>query len=405
MKKVLQSLASVMMLLLVATTVTAQDRLKINNENLRFDSEAFAKNLSTMKQLTSSDASLFKSTSSDDPKFGGCVFQLGNTKPYTVATFTANGTEPLSVIQEQDPENPYKYLFISGVLSGDKYYTLNIGPDGSNYRNTVFNANTWEEINVITEFSSYAEIPILLAVDPTSDGSRAYGFCSDSQNSGMYLIEYKLTEDDFFPVTVITESPIKTNLSTIAFDSNGSLFGIGVNGMLYEIDVTNGKMYDVASLVDPLFSKFGNGNYLPISAIKFPQGATNIGNVYYASMVIGAGSDLGSLFLYLNLEEDQIGVTLPLGKDDTRALAICGMFDYSKLKGSSINDEQANVVANVRGGENTISVEADNVEVSVYNANGQLVASKTVNGSADFSVQAGLYIVKANNQATKVLVK
>ena len=53
-----------------------------------------------------------------------------------------------------------------------------------------------------------------------------------------------------------------------------------------------------------------------------------------------------------------------------------------------------------------VTVEAANaVHVAIYNLSGMSVASGTINGKADFKVPAGIYIVKAGKEISKVVVK
>ena len=60
------------------------------------------------------------------------------------------------------------------------------------------------------------------------------------------------------------------------------------------------------------------------------------------------------------------------------------------------------VMANADG---VVVVAAEAVNVSVYNAAGQLVASENVAGTATVNLPAGFYIVKAGNTVAKVVVK
>lgn len=57
----------------------------------------------------------------------------------------------------------------------------------------------------------------------------------------------------------------------------------------------------------------------------------------------------------------------------------------------------------VNGG--TLNINADNADVRVYTVSGAAVVSEKVSGSASFSLDKGIYIVKINNTVKKVIVK
>lgn len=57
----------------------------------------------------------------------------------------------------------------------------------------------------------------------------------------------------------------------------------------------------------------------------------------------------------------------------------------------------------VNGG--TLNINADNVDVRVYTVSGAAVVSEKLSGSASFSLDKGIYIVKINNTVKKVIVK
>ncbi len=57
----------------------------------------------------------------------------------------------------------------------------------------------------------------------------------------------------------------------------------------------------------------------------------------------------------------------------------------------------------VNGG--TLNINADNADVRVYTVSGAAVVSERVSGSASFSLDKGIYIVKINNTVKKVIVK
>lgn len=57
----------------------------------------------------------------------------------------------------------------------------------------------------------------------------------------------------------------------------------------------------------------------------------------------------------------------------------------------------------VNGG--TLNINADNADVRVYTVSGAAVVSEKVSGSASFSLDTGIYIVKINNTVKKVIVK
>lgn len=409
MKKVLQSLASVMMLLLVATTVTAQGKFTPAGERASISKEVFAEKFSSINQINLPEGNILKSTMRDDHKLGGSIFRLGaDTYFGEIWSFNRDGSEPYSQIVGKT-DNKYRYSFSAGTLAKDRYYAVNFEDrnDGNLYYVcTVFDAKTWEEISVYRDINYAEDMPFLLATDPKSNGTEAYGVCINAD--GVYgLVKYALADDSFEPVTAMADAIISKKISSIAFNPNdGILYGVCADdAAIYEIDLVNGTLYDTNGSLAGAFEQWFGPGYLPVAIEDFPQSAVFVEETIYISGLIRGAQGIGSVFLAIDFPEDKVILSHPLGTSDNRSFVSTGMFDYSALPTSSINDEQANVVANVRGGENTISVDADNVEVSVYNANGQLVASKTVNGSADFSVQAGLYIVKANNQATKVLVK
>lgn len=54
---------------------------------------------------------------------------------------------------------------------------------------------------------------------------------------------------------------------------------------------------------------------------------------------------------------------------------------------------------------NTLNVNVDNADVRVYTLSGATVVSEKVSGSASFSLDKGIYIVKINNTVKKVIVK
>lgn len=54
---------------------------------------------------------------------------------------------------------------------------------------------------------------------------------------------------------------------------------------------------------------------------------------------------------------------------------------------------------------NTLNVNADNADVKVYTMSGAMVVNERVSGSASFSLEPGLYIVKVNNTVKKVIVR
>lgn len=53
----------------------------------------------------------------------------------------------------------------------------------------------------------------------------------------------------------------------------------------------------------------------------------------------------------------------------------------------------------------TLNINADNADVRVYTVSGAAVVSEKVSGSASFSLDKGIYIVKINNTVKKVIVK
>lgn len=57
----------------------------------------------------------------------------------------------------------------------------------------------------------------------------------------------------------------------------------------------------------------------------------------------------------------------------------------------------------VNGG--TLNINADNADVRVYTVSGAAIVSEKVSGSASFSLDKGIYIVKINNTVKKVIVK
>lgn len=57
----------------------------------------------------------------------------------------------------------------------------------------------------------------------------------------------------------------------------------------------------------------------------------------------------------------------------------------------------------VNGG--TLNINADNADIRVYTVSGAAVVSEKVSGSASFSLDKGIYIVKINNTVKKVIVK
>lgn len=55
--------------------------------------------------------------------------------------------------------------------------------------------------------------------------------------------------------------------------------------------------------------------------------------------------------------------------------------------------------------DGTLNINADNADVRVYTVSGAAVVSEKVSGSASFSLDKGIYIVKINNTVKKVIVK
>lgn len=75
------------------------------------------------------------------------------------------------------------------------------------------------------------------------------------------------------------------------------------------------------------------------------------------------------------------------------------------LPSASLNDIDADAVVVYTSGNSLVVKTQDDVEVAVYNIQGQLIASQVVNGESAIELTSGIYVATINNKTYKVAIK
>lgn len=210
---------------------------------------SFANNSSTRKILT---------TNSGIEIWGGIIYanswnqiqQEGKDIPFQMAAFNSNEPKSIKTIK-QDP-----YLNINGgaAIYDGKLHFINILA-GMGYmipRYCEMDIETWQH-TANSRPSEYLQDITLCATSTVTDPETGvvYGqfFAADGKGYEIGTIDY-----DNLKRTTITYTEI--NLVASAMNSKGEWFGVGKDGMLYQIDKGTGDMTQMFSLgVEPCYTQ------------------------------------------------------------------------------------------------------------------------------------------------------
>lgn len=128
-----------------------------------------------------------------------------------------------------------------------------------------------------------------------------------------------------------------------------------------------------------LESTTGSGEYM---TFNYSYDEETYVTTYTFTKEVAAAGDY-----YIMIDQCYGNTNMTFTSDETSGIGSVGT-------GSSIS---------VNGG--TLNINADNADVRVYTVSGAAVVSEKVSGSASFSLDKGIYIVKINNTVKKVIVK
>ena len=139
---------------------------------------------------------------------------------------------------------------------------------------------------------------------------------------------------------------------------------------------------------------------------------TYLGGYYYDSKESAEAGGYGSYFYFYNYDTNYNPLDYYVW---TANIMTAGDYYFKFEQGTaatltlggtatSIKDATVdNSTVSVSGGN--INVNADNADVKVYTVSGAMVVNEKVSGSASFSLEPGIYIVKINDTVKKVSVR
>ncbi|MBR1713220.1 MAG: choice-of-anchor J domain-containing protein [Alloprevotella sp.] len=202
-----------------------------------------------------------------------------NDSKYGFYSFAASADQNAVAVS---PTDDYFYNANGGAVVADG--TVHMVNTDTQYGTTyityyAYDYETWEPVASVgrygTDLDDYRMVATDLTVDPKT--GNVYGCFSNAANTA-----YELGIADFRTLTRSTIANYGvTPVLALAFDANGTLFGVKGNGHLYTIDKAGGEQTDVADL--------------GISLVALPQSMTfdyATGKLYLAAQETGYTSAL-----------------------------------------------------------------------------------------------------------------
>lgn len=194
----------------------------------------------------------FAKSVGDGTIINGCVISANNWTEenlhYGIYSFEAKGNFTLTPIKENENFNSPRAVFAKG-----KYYIYSVTEFFGSilYLScTVYNSDTWEEINSYENETVWSNIPYAssLTYDPISDN--VYGITYGADSNSFYLSIMDKENGSFTKVCDLSMSFI-----TLAASPDGTLYGISDNGALYKLDKDGKETYIGSTGLAPKYAQ------------------------------------------------------------------------------------------------------------------------------------------------------